>query len=68
MPVVVVEAGVQGWDALVAPGGTVVGLDRLGASGRGPEVMAALGFSPASIAEVARAVTVTAIFASSASG
>jgi transketolase len=59
VPVVVVEAGVrQGWEALTARGGVIVGLDRFGASGKGPAVLAALGFSTTDVVEAARAVIV----------
>jgi transketolase len=57
VPVVVVEAGVaQGWEALIAGGGVIVGLDRFGASGKGPAVQAALGFSASNVAAVATSV------------
>jgi transketolase len=50
IPRVVVEAGVgQGWQAL-ADFGDLVTLDRFGASGAGPDVQSALGFSPEEIA------------------
>ncbi len=52
--VVTVEAGVtSGWRAFATPGGAV-GLDEFGASGKGPEVMAHFGLTPAAVAETAR--------------
>ncbi|CAN5496464.1 transketolase [soil metagenome] len=53
LPVVVVEAGVaQGWEALAATGALVC-LDRFGASGKGAEVQASLGFTAARVADLA---------------
>lgn len=54
VPVVWVEAGVPiGWRALAAARDTVIGLERFGESGKGHEVAAHLGLTPAAIAEVA---------------
>ncbi|HEX8299699.1 MAG TPA: transketolase [Rubricoccaceae bacterium] len=54
---VAVEAGSpDAWYRVVGLDGQVVGLDRFGESGPGPEVYAALGFTPEAVAEAARAV------------
>jgi len=54
---VAVEAGTSfGWDRFVGPGGTVVGVDRFGASAPGEVVMRELGFTPEHVADAARAV------------
>jgi transketolase len=51
---VAVEAGArQGWERWVGDRGTVVGLDRFGASAPGPVVMAELGLTPERVAEAA---------------
>ena len=53
---VAVEAGAPGgWYRVAGLDGRVVGLDRFGESGPGPEVYAALGFTPEAVAEAARA-------------
>jgi transketolase len=52
---VAVEAGTSfGWERYVGDGGTCVTIDRFGASGPGPEVMAQLGMTPERVAEAAR--------------
>jgi len=52
---VAVEAGAsQGWEKFVGDGGTVVGIDRFGASAPGDTVMREFGFTPAHVADVAR--------------
>ena len=54
VPVVWIEAGVRtGWRALAGPRDTVVGLDRFGASGPGPDVAVHLGLSSADVARAA---------------
>lgn len=54
LPAVWVEAGSPvGWQALSRPGDVVIGLDRFGASAPGPQVYAALGFTPVRVAEAA---------------
>ncbi|HEX9951623.1 MAG TPA: transketolase [Rubricoccaceae bacterium] len=54
---VAVEAGSpDGWYRVTGLDGRVVGLDRFGESGPGPEVYAALGFTPEAVAEAAREV------------
>lgn len=46
LPVVWIEAGVTtGWRALARPGDTVIGIERFGESGPGPEVAAHLGLT-----------------------
>ena len=54
--VAVEAAASEGWHRIVGLDGRVVGLDRFGESGPGPEVYAALGFTPEAVAEAARAV------------
>ena len=52
---VAVEAGVSfGWERYVGEQGTVVGIDRFGASAPGERVMAELGITPANVAAHAR--------------
>ena len=54
---VAVEAGVSlGWDRFVGREGAIVAVDRFGASAPGEIVMREFGFTPAHVAEVARAV------------
>lgn len=54
LPVVWIEAGVStGWRALARPCDTVIGIDRFGASGPGPEVAAHLGLTASAVAEAA---------------
>lgn len=54
LPVVWIEAGVTtGWRALARPFDTVIGIERFGASGPGPEVAAHLGLTPAAVANAA---------------
>lgn len=54
---VAVEAGSpDGWYRVAGLDGRVIGLDRFGESGPGPEVYAALGFTPEAVAKAARAV------------
>jgi transketolase len=54
---VAVEAGASlGWDRFVGDAGTVVGIDRFGASAPGETVMRELGFTPAHVADAARAL------------
>ena len=56
VPVVWVEAGVRsGWSVLAGPRDVVVGLDRFGVSGPGPEVAAHLGLSGADVERAALA-------------
>ena len=52
-PRVIIEAASPlGWHRFIgAKGGTVIGIDTFGASGKGPEVMAHFGFTPEHIAE-----------------
>lgn len=51
---VVVEAATTfGWHDAAGSGGTVIGLDRFGASGPGPQVMEHFGFTASNIAEKA---------------
>lgn len=54
VPRVIVEAGATwGWDRYVgAAGGTVIGMETFGASGKGSEVLAHFGFTPEHVAEV----------------
>jgi len=54
VPRVIVEAGATwGWDRYVGPaGGTVIGMETFGASGKGSEVLAHFGFTPEHVAEV----------------
>ncbi|NTU92677.1 MAG: transketolase [Chlorobiaceae bacterium] len=52
--VVIEAASPFGWDGLAGPEGTVLGIDRFGASGPGNELMTAFGFTPEHIAETAR--------------
>lgn len=50
LPVVWIEAGVTtGWRALARPGDEVVGIERFGESGPGPEVAAHLGLTAAAV-------------------
>lgn len=54
LPVVWIEAGVtNGWRALARPADTVIGIDRFGESGPGPEVAAHLGLTPAAVFDAA---------------
>lgn len=54
VPVVWVEAGVTtGWRALAVPGDRVVGIDRFGESGPGPDVAVHLGLSVVAVARAA---------------
>ena len=52
-PRVIIEAASPlGWHRFIGPkGGTIIGIDTFGASGKGPEVMAHFGFTPEHIAE-----------------
>lgn len=46
-PRVIVEAGVtSGWHVLTQPGDIVIGIDRFGESGKGPDVAKHLGLTP----------------------
>ncbi|SHK45472.1 transketolase [Pseudonocardia thermophila] len=57
VPVVWVEAGVRtGWAALAKPRDAVVGIERFGVSGPGPEVAVHLGLSCADVARAAMGV------------
>ncbi|MEL6544442.1 MAG: transketolase [Myxococcota bacterium] len=52
-----VEAGSTfGWRHWVGDGGAVIGLDRIGASGPGPEVMESLGFSIEAVIKTAKSL------------
>jgi transketolase len=52
-----VEAGVtQCWWRYVGSGGRVIGIDRYGASGKGPEVLAHFGFTADNVAQQLRAL------------
>ncbi|OZM76536.1 transketolase [Pseudonocardia sp. MH-G8] len=54
VPVVWVEAGVRtGWRATAGPRDAVIGIDRFGESGKGPDVAAHLGLSAEAVARVA---------------
>lgn len=54
VPRVIVEAGVTvGWHVLAQPGDVVIGLNRFGESGKGPEVAAYLGLTPERVADEA---------------
>ena len=54
VPRVIIEAGSTDlWQALAGPSGTVIGVDRFGASGPGPEVMSRLGLSAERVREAA---------------
>ncbi|GAA0946546.1 transketolase [Pseudonocardia zijingensis] len=53
-PVVWVEAGVRtGWRAVAGPRDAVVGIDRFGESGKGPDVATHLGLSAEAVARTA---------------
>ncbi|MHA6781660.1 transketolase [Pseudonocardia saturnea] len=53
-PVVWIEAGVStGWRAVAGPRDRVVGIDRFGECGPGPDVAAHLGLTPEAVADVA---------------
>jgi transketolase len=53
-PRVAVEAGVTiGWERYVGERGTVVGIDRYGASGPGAKVLEHFGFTPEHVAATA---------------
>jgi transketolase len=53
-PRVAVEAGTTlGWDRFVGENGTIVGIDRYGASGPGAQVLAHFGFTPERVAATA---------------
>ncbi|MCA9245334.1 MAG: hypothetical protein KDA32_15365, partial [Phycisphaerales bacterium] len=55
---VALEAGVrETWDRFVGLDGKVVGLDRFGMSGPGPQVMEALGITSAAVVRAARALS-----------
>jgi transketolase len=57
-PVVWIEAGVTtGWRALAGPRDAVIGIERFGESGPGPEVAAHLGLSAAAVADTALGLT-----------
>ncbi|MEO0811511.1 MAG: transketolase [Myxococcota bacterium] len=52
-----IEAGSTfGWRHWVGDGGAVIGLDRFGASGPGPEVMESLGFSIEAVIKTAKSL------------
>ena len=52
-----VEAGSPfGWERYVGPGGTIIGVDRFGASAPGSEVMARYGFTVEHVVAAAKAV------------
>ncbi len=52
-----VEAGSPfGWERYVGPSGAIIGVDRFGASGPGPEVMARYGFTVEHVVATAKAV------------
>lgn len=54
VPTVWIEAGVTtGWRALARPGDSVIGIDRFGESGPGPQVAAALGFTADAVVDAA---------------
>ncbi|ODR06647.1 transketolase [Mycobacterium sherrisii] len=54
LPVVWIEAGVTtGWRALARPGDTVIGIERFGESGPGPEVAARLGLTATAVFDAA---------------
>ncbi|MCV7100883.1 transketolase [Mycobacterium palustre] len=54
LPVVWIEAGVTtGWRALARPGDTVIGIERFGESGPGPEVAAHLGLTATAVFDAA---------------
>lgn len=54
LPVVWIEAGVTtGWRALARPGDSVIGIERFGASGPGPEVAAHLGLTATAVFDAA---------------
>jgi len=54
---VAVEAGASfGWERFVGDAGTVVGVDRFGASAPGPVVMREYGFTAEHVADAARGV------------
>lgn len=62
VPRVIVEAGsTELWQALAGPSGRVIGVDRFGASGPGPVVMAQLGLTPDLIRAAARDVIATVV-------
>jgi transketolase len=53
-----VEAGITlGWERYTGSAGASVGIDRFGASGKGPAVMAYLGITPEHVAAEARRVS-----------
>ena len=54
--VAVEAANPLGWHELVGLDGSVIGLDRFGASAPGPEVMEALGITPQHVAAAARSL------------
>ena len=57
VPRIVVEAGsTELWQALAGPSGRVIGVDRFGASGPGPEVMTQLGLTADLVRAAARDV------------
>ena len=55
-PRIIIEAAsTLGWHQFIGKhGGTVIGIDTFGASGKGAEVMAHFGFTPEHVAEVAK--------------
>ncbi|HTT25534.1 MAG TPA: transketolase C-terminal domain-containing protein, partial [Thermoplasmata archaeon] len=56
-PKIAVEAGSPlGWERYVGSSGRVVGLDRFGASGPGPAVQSALGFTVDRVVELGRSL------------
>jgi transketolase len=53
---VAIEAGSTGlWYRFVGPEGQIIGIDRFGASGPGPELFEYFGFTPASVVAAAKA-------------
>jgi len=52
--VVVEAAATFGWHDIAGDGGTVIGIDRFGASAPGPALMEQFGFTAANIAAIAR--------------
>ena len=57
VPRVAVEAGSSfGWERWVGSGGTIVALDRFGASAPGPRLLKELGITPERVAAAARSV------------
>jgi len=57
VPRVVIEAGsTELWQAFAGPSGAVIGVDRFGACGPGPEVMTRLGLSAEGVRKAAHDV------------